>query len=276
MDVKKETCLKGVFVSLVIGSLGATFVSSPTPLHAATKPNAIVRKMIKAHGGMRKWRKAPTASFVESWTIAGTTQSRTTRITVDQDTRRAYLDFLDSGIRSSWDGHNAWSEGGKPLVSPRFVAHLNYTFLNLPWLTRDPGVILGEPTTGRLRNDPTEFIKIKMAYDPNVGDKSDDYFVLYIDPASYQLKGCEFVVAYAAVLPESGDAHSLQLLIFEEFDRVEKLLVPTRYTIYTMDKKPVYHVQIREWSFSQPFDAARLIIPRGALLDTHFKKKGNK
>ena len=48
-------------------------------------------------------------------------------------------------MRLAWDGRRAWSENWNAPYPPRFMALLNYYFLNLPWLTSDPGVILGDP-----------------------------------------------------------------------------------------------------------------------------------
>ncbi len=50
--------------------------------------------------------------------------------------------------------------------------------MNLPWLAADPGVNLNEPGTGRLWDDPIEYITVKMTYEQGMGDTPDDYYTL--------------------------------------------------------------------------------------------------
>ena len=51
------------------------------------------------------------------------------------------------------DAHGGMTTWQAP-TPPRFLALLNYYFLNLLWLTQDPGVIFASPQTARLWDDP--------------------------------------------------------------------------------------------------------------------------
>ena len=146
------------------------------------------------------------------------------------------------------------------------MALLNYYFVNLPWLTQDPGVSLGDPEEGILEGDDTKYQTVLMTFGKGVGDTPDDYYKLYIHPTTHQLKACEYVVTYKSLLPE-GVAHSpVHRLVYDEWSQVEGLSVPTRYTIYEQDK--IYaSCTIRNWSFSKPFDTTRMSMPNDAVLD---------
>lgn len=228
----------------------------------------IIAAMISAHGGMEKWRATPTVSFEDHYLPVGAQQPRVSQITVEQGRRRAYLDFPDANASIAWDGKQAWSENWQAPVPPRFIALLNYYFLNLPWLTMDPGVNLGEPGKAKLWDDPTEYITVKMTFQAGVGDTPDDYFVLYIDPKSHRLKACEYIVTYAAILPSGVAATPPHVLVYEELTAVDGLMVPTRYSIFEKNHSPYATCTIRNWSFKKSFDTTRMTMPAGAVIDT--------
>jgi hypothetical protein len=228
----------------------------------------IITAMIAAHGGMEKWRSAPTVSFEDHFLPAGAPKAMISRVTVEQGRRRAYLDFPEPNARITWDGKQAWSENWQTPIPPRFVALLNYYFLNLPWLTMDPGVILSEPGKAKLWDDPTDYITVKMTFEAGVGDTPDDYYILYIDPQSQRLKACEYVVTYAAILPKGVAASPPHVLVYEEFAQIDGLVVPTRYSIFEKNHSVYATCEIRNWSFKKPFEKARMTKPAGAEVDT--------
>ena len=181
----------------------------------------IIAAMIEAHGGMERWAAAPTVSFEDNFKPAGAEQGRAARVTVEQGPRRAYIDFPGTEMWLAWDGEKAWSESWGLPSPPRFLALLNYHFLNLPWLATDPGVHLGEPGTARLWDDPTDYVTVKITYGEGVGDTPDDYFVLYVHPETHRLAACEYIVTYTSILPEGVEASTPHILVYEDFATVE-------------------------------------------------------
>lgn len=255
---------------LSVGIL-ALWVSGFGLKEAVTSQNGarqIVKKMIVAHGGLERWKSAPTVSFEDHLRAPGVPSPLVSRVTVEQGRRRAYLDYPDNGMRLGWDGERAWSENWAHPYPARFMALLNYYFANLPWLTMDPGVRLGEPGTARLWDDSTNYVTIRMTFDEGVGDTPDDYYVLYIHPTTHQLSAVEYVVTYAAILPEGVKASPPNVVVYEEHAKVDGLIVPIRYTIYSKKDRSVQVAwEILDWSFSKPFDSARLMMPEGAVVD---------
>jgi len=236
--------------------------------HETASAEEIVDAMIEAHGGMEAWASAPTVSFEDRFSRPGAEEPGPwTRVVVEQGPRRAYIDVLGTDMHMAWDGEKAWSVNWKMPTPPRFLALLNYYFVNLPWLAKDPGVLLGQPGKAKLWDDPTEYITIKVTYESGVGDTPEDYYVLYIHPETHQLKGCEYIVTYKSLLPE-GVAHTPpHILVFEEFETVSDLVVPTKYTIYETDQSVYASCEIRNWSFSKSFDSSRMEMPEGAVID---------
>ena len=266
-EVFMKAVLRG-FLTVALLMLTTFGCSTPSPQVDQPEPGGeVVARMIEAHGGLEKWRSAPTVSFEDSFLPPDATSPMDSRVTVEQQTRHAYLDFPGMNARISWDGEKVWSENWQAPFPPRFWALLSYYFANLPWLAVDPGVNLAEPGTGKLWDDPTEYITVKMTFEPGVGDTPDDYYILIIDPNNYRLKAADLAVTYAGILPPDVDAIR-EVIIYEEFTTVNGLTVPAKGSVYGKDRSPRGAFEWRDWSFNKPFDESRMVMPSNAVLDT--------
>ena len=234
--------------------------------HVDPEAPPIVVAMIDAHGGMAAWRSAEAVSFEDEFGIPGA-PSAPSRVTVEQSRRRAYIDFPGTGQSIVWDGKRAWSTDWTNPTPPRFLALLNYYFVNLPWLTMDPGVKLADAGTDSLWSDPTPYRIVHMTFMPGTGDTPDDRYRLYIDPESKRLKACAYTVTYRALLPDSVASTPEHILVYDEWTRADGLLVPAHYTIYSTDQDTLYTCSIRDWSFQRPFDEGRMTMPDSAVVD---------
>jgi hypothetical protein len=240
----------------------------PHNLAFAETEQEIITAMVAAHGGIEKWRSAPTVSFEDRFLAAGAKSPEISQVTVEQGRRRAYLDYPGTNSRMAWDGKQAWSENWKAPFPPRFAALLNYYFLNLPWLSMDRGVNLGKPGKAKLWNEPTEYISVKMTFNAGVGDTPDDYYILYIDPKNHRLKAYEYIATYSSILPPGTKATPPHILVYENLATVDDLVVPTRYSIYNKNHALVMTCEVRNWSFKKPFDVNRMTKPPAAVIDT--------
>jgi hypothetical protein len=255
------------FLSLFVISGLALVPENATAVTGDARSIEIAQKMIEAHGGMDKWEKAPTVSFTDELIPAGMSAGLNGNFTVEQGPRRVYAEFPAMNMRMGWDGEQAWSENWAVPYPPRFLAQLNYYFLNLPWLTMDSGVILGPPEKTTLWDDPVEYIAIRMDFEPGVGDTPDDYYVLYIHPDNHLLKGCKYVVTYKALLPEGVESTPEHVLIFDRYQTVEGLVVPVHYSIHELDGGDYATCAVENWSFNRPFEEAKVKMPDGAVID---------
>lgn len=233
---------------------------------------SLIGEVAEAHGGLERWRRAPSVSWVDMWSSGGGGQSGpSSRIAVEQGRRRAAIDIgeekePDEEMHMAWDGEQAWSSNWQMPYPPRFYALLNYYFLNMPWVVHDEGVVLSEPGTAKLWDDPVEYQTIRVTYEPGVGDTPDDYYVLYIDPSSKRLHAVEYIVTYDSILPEGVEHSPPHILIYEEFAEVDGLVVPTKFTIYE-DEAVYAGAEMREWSFQKPFDESKLVMPEDGVVD---------
>ena len=246
-------------------ALAAVMALASAVAHGADSAE-IVGKMIDAHGGMEAWASAPTVAFTDEFRQGEATSGFPGRVVVEQGARRSHLDY--NGATIAWDGEKAWSVNWMAPTPPRFLALLNYYFTNLPWLTQDGGVNLGEPGTARLWDDPTEYLTVRMTFDAGVGDTPDDYYLLYIHPETYRLRANEYIVTYRSILPEGATATDPHILVYDEYTEVDGLVVPAHYTIYEADETVYASCAFTDWSFSEPWDESWMEMPEGAVVDT--------
>lgn len=242
-------------------------LSVHTPAEAQDHPDAeaIVDRLVAAHGGLKAWRDAPSVRFTDHWTLPGGRQY-STRVVVEQGRRRSTLDMLGSEAHLGWDGEKAWSVAWESPAPPRFMAQLNYYFVNLPWLTQDPGVVLAYEGQRPVRGSDTAYHHVRMSFENGVGDTPDDYYLLYVDPDSHRLHGCEYIVTYQPLLPDGVEHTPPHDLIFQEWAQVDGLVVPVSYVIYEGDE--IYaKCEIDEWEFEEPFDPSSVEMPEGAVVD---------
>lgn len=234
-----------------------------TPVVALKGPQ-IIHDMIAAHGGMEAWRNAPAVSFSDRW---GDETSRSTAFVVEQSNRRAYFNLAGTESSGAWDGTKAWGVNWTEGTPVRFLALLNYYFINLPWLTQDPGVILGEPGTGRLPGDSTEYVTVMMTFAPGTGDTPEDYYRLYIHPETKMLRACDYIVTYQSLLEAGQTSTPEHCLVYDEMTTADGLRVPAHFTIYEGDQ--VYAAcTVSDYSLTRPFDETRMVLPDRAVIDT--------
>lgn len=266
--------------------LGATLIFTTQSARSQPAPNAspetqqIITKMIAAHGGMEKWRSSPSISFHSHLKVNfgnGNWVPFWEEATVDPISRRAYAKLPNpDGTHGliAFDGKQAWSAGNLQGISrapARFTAWRNFYLFNLPWLTQDPGVNLGAPGKSKLPvlpKDPKEYLTIKLTFEPGAGDTPKDYYILYIDPDSYQLRASEYVMTYASMMQGGAEASPPSVFVWEKTETVEGFIVPARYTVYWKDGSvAVKDGEVSHWSFQQPFEAARLTMPTAGTRD---------
>lgn len=254
--------------ALLLLAVVAIVFATPTLPQSDSVALSVVGRMVSAHGGIEKWSKAPSVYFEDDFIVAVNPQPFRAQVTVEQGQRRAYVDYPDMNASICWDGEQAWSVNWKVPTPPRFLYGLNYYFLNLPWLTNDPGVIVGNVDKGTLFDDPTEYVTVLMSFEAGTGDTPDDYYALYIDPKTLLLKGCRYVVTYTSLLDEGKSSTEEHILIFDAYETVDGLVVPTHYTIYDTNHGEYASCTITNWSFSKEFDEARMTMPDSAVVDT--------
>jgi len=243
------------------------------------KPDDVAQAMIEAHGGLAAWKATTTVSYKHTLVAPYEPDDPWVSVeVVDQQTRREYQDWPLDEARIVSDGSQVWSVNWKRANPPKFMVNMAYYFINLPWLTQDDGVNLGETAEGTLPGDEKTYVTIMMTFDAGVGDAPDDYYKLFVDPDTGLLKGVEYIVTYGAMLDLMGAPAEQTFLgpltkVYTSYEVVDGLKMPASYRTFGPDGNIYGEHTVENLSFNRTFDANQLKMPEGAVVDHSSAKR---
>jgi hypothetical protein len=223
-------------------------------------------RLLAAHGGMEPWAEAKAVAFIEHWDYYPNGKDLKVKVIVETETQRARLSVLETSATAAWDGQKAWMREWDFAVPPRFLVHLNYVLIHLPWLLNEPGSILGSVTRQRWWNGKT-YAVLRVGLSERRGRYPLELKTVLLDPSSNRLAGCQYVVTYAGVLPPKIDHSPLLTALVEKFQKEDDLLVPERYTVYNPDRSLLVRCEIEDWDLEDEFDASKVEMPEDAVID---------
>jgi hypothetical protein len=257
-----------VLVMVLAGGIAAcSSANRGVPFDPNEPAATAAARMADVHGGMDAWRAARTVTFTDHWVRTGGESDLRTRVVLERTTLRAHLDVLGGDTQMAFDGEKAWGLNWDLTLPPRFFIHLNYLLLHLPWLANEEGAELGERGTRKLWNGSTfETMKVKLS--DARGDLPIEVLILFLDPRTHRLAGCEYSVIYAGVLPPPLNRSPTLLLLYEDYLDKEGLVVPERYTVYNPDRTRFVTCRVEDWELSDTFDDSLLVMPPAAVVDS--------
>lgn len=190
--------------------------------HYATLPESF-SKVLKAHGGLDKWRSFKTLEF-DLLHEQDSTPSE--HYTLDLINRKD-LTVADS-FKIGFDGNEVWVAPDKKAFkgrSARFYHNLYSYFLTIPFIVSDPGANYADDTltvNGKLYN------VISISFNEGVGDADKDAYKLLIDPSTNRMEKLLYTVTYY-----SGEAHeNYNFLSYEDWTDVNGLQLPSKLVGY--------------------------------------------
>ncbi|MFQ5650873.1 MAG: hypothetical protein ACE5IY_13105 [bacterium] len=210
----------------------------PAEKYANRESSEIIAKMIDAHGGMDAWEKVKTL-YVDRWQRrAGQPAGHDWEFNITADLKgwRVYEVWWGKQ-HVVWDGEKGWTKDFKLPFPAKFVATIGL------------------------------YMTIKMSFDKGVGITWDDYYLLYIDPDTYLLKGCLINQTYAAILRPGMDAMQ-QHFVIKNYEEMAGLKMPGEFTTYFANSAKLADGKFYNWQANVEFDESRLKMPEGAVLDT--------
>jgi hypothetical protein len=249
------------------------------PDYASEETKRVVENMVKAHGGLERWKSAPSIRYDAvmhnnyhgpqefAWWVQ--------HEVIDQASRKVYQDWALDGARLGFDGNEVWSHNWSRPNPPTMMVYFFYYFVNLPWLTQDDGVVLGEPGTFTWPGTEKELIEVSMTFTeaPGAGKTGKDYFVLYIDPDSWRLFGYQYGIGYKPFLklvnmPEGQETFGPLWRVITKYSEVDGLVFPAAFrTMPEPDARIVGNHVILNIDVSTPFDHDKSKMPEGGVVD---------
>jgi hypothetical protein len=176
----------------------------------------------EAHGGLKQWRKLRQMTYTLNGFPLSAQVARPNRSTVDLYNRFNRIE--GEGFIVAFDGTRAWCTPGPEAVGlpPRFFALGSFYFIGMPFVFADPGVVLQERATETFRGKAYRVVQV--SYPSGTGYSSKDDYTLFIDPETDRLGLIHHSVTETGVERVTW--------VFDEWQKVEKLLVPVRMTLY--------------------------------------------
>lgn len=226
----------------------------------------IVENMIKAHGGMEAWKKAPSLSYYHDMVNPQKPNDHWLSHEIhEQGRRRIYQEWPNDKAFLGFDGDQIWTKNWKRANPPSMMAGVSYFFINAVWMTQD------EPAQLTLKEDTkVPYIKEGVSYKTVrltfKGSSEYEYFDMYIDPSTFVLKGMKYTVTSKELMkvfniPESTKFMGPLLKVYKEYKDVDGLKLTSRYDTYTPTGQ-VYGIHtVNNYSLKKLFDASKTINP---------------
>lgn len=175
----------------------------------------LLENCLKAHGGIDTWK-----SFVGLEYHLNDNGKQVYQLTHLKD-RRAYIKSKKYEV--GFDGTVAWAvpdASEVPGKSAAFYYNLDFYFIGLPFLLKDPGVNISYAGHAVL-NDRT-FQSLKVTFGSEVGLTPEDVYYLYIDPESFLMEILTYSVSYFD--KENSKVNSAK--VYSDYKKVQGLMMP--------------------------------------------------
>jgi len=252
-------------------------VAFACPEYANEETKRVIEMMVDAHGGIDRWRAAPSIRFDDLMHMEGHEKGQfgwwVAHEVIDQETRQVWQDWPMNDARIGFDGTEVWSENWNAGNPSAMMVHFFYYFVNLPWLTQDDGVILSAVEKSTWDGIDGELYKVRMTFDgaPSVGKSGKDFFVLYIDPESYRLVSYQYGSGYepltAMMGMPKGSVFGPMWRVITHYEEVEGLLFPTAFhTMSGPDGRMLGDHIIMNIDVTTPFETEKAARPEGSVV----------
>jgi len=241
------------------------------PTYSDKRTQRIVKKMVKAHGGLEAFRDAPSIRYEHEMLDPQRPNDPWISNEVHHpETRKAYHDWPRDEARLGFDGEHVWSVDWKRQNPPSMMSGVSFFFLCLPWITQDAGAHLQVMDKKKVAEiDPDRsLLTVRLTFE----DASEfEYYELYIDPRSSLLVGVEYTVTSPAMLrlfgaPPEQEFIGPLLKVYAKHTEVQGLVLPARYDTYVQGRRYGLH-WARNYELDLPFDEERARIPEDGVVD---------
>ena len=180
------------------------------------KGTALLDKCIKAHGGLDTWKSFEGLEY----NLDDNGKKDVYQLTNLKD-RRAYL--KSKKFEVGFDGKVAWSLPNADHISGKsaaFYYNLDFYFLGVPFLLKDPGVNASYEGKANVKGQTYETLKI--TFGSGVGFSPDDVYYLYIDPETYLLQ----ILTYSVSFIDKENLGIKTAKVYSDYREVQGLMMP--------------------------------------------------
>lgn len=197
-------------------------VPRETPGSTPKYPEAMV-DIFEAHGGLDRWKKQRTLSFVLPKPNLQETH------TIDLWSRKDRIDTEQ--FTMGFDGEQPWlldvDQNYKGDVG--FYHNLMFYFYAMPFVFADNGIIYSGADD--LEYEGKSYPGIKVAYQAGVGASSKDEYYIHFDAETHQMAWLGYTVTYRT--GESSD--NVKWINYNDWQKVNGVLLPKSITWFQLE-----------------------------------------
>lgn len=242
---------------------GESIIEKPVLSQEELAGQDLLERCINAHGGMDRWNEFDALEYrlINNGTPIY-------QLTILKD-RRAYLKSEDFEV--GFDGELAWAfpdASQIPGKSPAFYYNLDFYFIGIPFVLKDPGVHVSYD--GKVKIDNVDYESLKVTFGSGIGISSQDIYYLYIEPESHILRILVYSVSYFdATKAETFNSAK----VYSGMSEVQGLLMPTKMENFAWEAGELgetkNHLRIFEdLKFLKEIpDQERFLAPEGAVVE---------
>jgi hypothetical protein len=257
------------FYSLLLSFTVSVYAKGPG--YSSSETKQIIQKMIEAHGGMNRWKNAPSISYKHDMIDPSKPNDHWLSKEIhEQGRRRCYQEWTNDEAVLVNDGNNIWTVDWKRLNPPSMMSGVSYFFINMVWMTQDDiaNLQLREKTQVDLIEKGTEFHTVRLTF---TGSSEHEYFDMFIDPETYILRGVNYTVTHkdlfkAFGLPVSTKFMGPLLKVYKEYTEVDGLKLTSRYDTYRPSGQNYGIHTVTDYDLKKEFDESKLSKPDNAVV----------
>lgn len=218
--------------------------------------SASIRKVFEAHGGFDKWSSMQGLSYRKNDEQTVTNlQNRKILVKSDEQT-------------IGFDGAQVWYLPDSLESSRiRFYHNLYFYFYAMPFVVGDPGVYYEDLAPRTILEK--EYKGVKISYGKGIGDTPEDNYIVWYDPATYQMEWLMYTVTFTT----GTVSEQYKLIKYDKWATFEGLVLPTEIVWYTYKDgeagDPLQAVKFEDVAISKEAPAQEIFaMPEGAAVAT--------
>ncbi|AUC84694.1 hypothetical protein CW731_05040 [Polaribacter sp. ALD11] len=178
-------------------------------------------KVFEKHGGINTWRKVQILSFNKGEEVH----------TVDLQSRRTVINTPKYSL--GFNGKEVWLDeevAGTYKGNSAFYYNLYFYFYAMPFVLADNGIIYEK--IDALVFEGVKYPGYKISYKANVGNSSDDNYMIYYNSETYQMEWLKYTVTFNS----KETSNKFNIIRYNKWKNVNGLILPSEITWYKKDE----------------------------------------
>jgi len=189
--------------------------------------------VLKAHGGLDKWKSFQTLEYdIQGWPF-GPKGALNDHQMVNLQTRQTRITSSDYEI--VFDGKDVWAKPDLKVVGapPRFYVSTPFYFLGIPFVLADPGVQMDD--LGPDVVNKKSYWIYRFQFGEGIGDSHEDEYLVHVDTTTNRVAFVLYTVTYPGLMKEA-EVEDLHVIHYDEWQMVQGLYLAKKVTFYEWKK----------------------------------------